>query len=71
MIDDGIVDETKRLLELGILENPSASSAIGYRETIAFIKENKSDLSELQKEIQANTIALVRKQRKFFRNNLK
>ena len=71
MIDDGIVDETKSLLESGILENPSASSAIGYRETIAFIRENKSDLSELQKEIQANTIALVRKQRKFFRNNLK
>ena len=71
MIKDGIVEETKELLENGILENASASTAIGYRETIAFIKENKSDLSELEKEIYANTIALVRKQRKFFRNNLK
>lgn len=71
MIKDGIVEETKELLENGILENASASTAIGYRETIAFINENKSDLSELEKEIYANTIALVRKQRKFFRNNLK
>jgi tRNA A37 N6-isopentenylltransferase MiaA len=57
--------------QLPLLYIKKQKKAIGYRETIAFIKENKSDLSELQKEIQANTIALVRKQRKFFRNNLK
>lgn len=71
MISDGIIEETKMLIEQGLLNNSSASTAIGYRETIEFIRQNKSDTLELQKQIQTNTIALVRKQRKFFRNNLK
>lgn len=71
MISSGIIDETKALIERGLLENISASTAIGYRETIEFIQQNKSDQTELLEQIYANTIALVRKQRKFFRNSLK
>ena len=68
MIADGLIDETEKLLEIGIEKNPSAAMAIGYRETIAAIKTN--DFSNLGNDIYKNTVSLIKKQRKFFRNTL-
>ena len=38
MLDSGLTEEVKDLLEKGIEENPNAANAIGYRESIAFLK---------------------------------
>lgn len=70
MLDNGLVEECRKLLSRGIKQNPSASSAIGYRETIAWIENGSSSSELLLAEICKNTFALVKKQRKFFRGQL-
>ena len=70
MIARGLVDETRELIKAGIKQNPSARAAIGYRETIEWIESGGSDISELSRQIAANTLALVKKQRKYFKNSL-
>ncbi len=71
MLNFGLIDEVKRLVVQGIEKNPSAASAIGYRETIRWLKsghENEDDLSEA---IILSTNKLVAKQRKWFRTQIK
>ncbi len=70
MLRSGLVEETRSLIAEGIEQNPSAANAIGYRETINFIKSNSSDLDALAEEIILHTRSLVKKQRKYFRNTL-
>ena len=74
MLADGLVAEVERLRADGLERNPSASRAIGYRETLAWIDQREhrepSDGAELTREIVKNTRALVRKQRTWFRTQL-
>ena len=42
MISNGLVEEVQKLLEAGLEENPSASQAIGYRQTLEFLKTAQS-----------------------------
>jgi tRNA dimethylallyltransferase len=69
MLREGLVDEVRRLREVGIEENPSASAAIGYRETLAMLRGAIPE-SELARQIALNTWKLVRKQRTWFRTQL-
>jgi len=69
MLCDGLVAEVKRLVELGLRDNPSAARAIGYREVIAFL-DGRLPESKLAAEIAQNTRALVKKQRTWFRTQL-
>ena len=71
MIEQGIVQETRRLLELGLEKNPAAANSTGYKQTIAFIKNNETDLKKLENEIVIQTMSLVRKQRKNLRSLFK
>ncbi len=43
MIRDGLIDEVKYLIGEGIKENPSASQAIGYRQTLDFLETPQSN----------------------------
>lgn len=70
MLSGGLVSETQKLLALGIKNNPSAASAIGYRETIAWLESGGKNERELEGQIARNTAALVKKQRKYFKNSL-
>lgn len=77
MLRDGLVEEVRRLRAEGIEENPSAASAIGYRETLAWLAADGADgvggaagLARLAEEIASNTWGLVRKQRTWFRTQL-
>ncbi|MGJ8648814.1 MAG: tRNA (adenosine(37)-N6)-dimethylallyltransferase MiaA [Opitutaceae bacterium] len=70
MVNDGLIYEVEKLVELGIRKNPSASSAIGYRETLAFL-DHKLEMRELVPEIVQNTIHLVKKQRTWFRTQIR
>jgi tRNA dimethylallyltransferase len=78
MIADGLVDEVARLRAVGLEKNLSASRAIGYRETLAWLdgegaeveRTSRRDVPTLAAEIVRNTRALVKKQRTWFRTQL-
>ncbi len=42
MIASGFIDEVKRLKEMGLAENLSASQAIGYRQCLEFLKSDQT-----------------------------
>lgn len=69
MLADGLVAEVQRLRAAGLGRNPSASRAIGYRETLAML-DGALPENALAAEIVKNTRALVRKQRTWFRTQL-
>ena len=70
MIYIGLIDEVKRLLDQGLLDNPSAASAIGYRETIQWLRLGKTDRTALESAIVRNTLKLVKKQRTWFNTQI-
>lgn len=70
MLESGLLEEVRSLMHSGIEKNPSAASAIGYRETIAFLKGAIKE-PELLPLIIQNTNALVKKQRTWFRTQLR
>ena len=69
MIHNGLVDEVRELLRMGLQRNPSASRAIGYREVIEYL-EGRLPEEKLAAEITTNTRKLVKKQRTWFRTQL-
>ncbi len=69
MLAAGLVEEVRTLRGWGLEQNPSAASAIGYRETLAWLDEG-GDLADLKAAIAQNTWQLVRKQRTWFRTQL-
>ena len=70
MLKAGLIEEVEALLLQGLKENYSAASAIGYRETIAFLDgELKHD--ELLPSIVQNTLHLVKKQSTWFRTQIR
>ncbi len=71
MVETGLIEEVRRLLDRGIGNNPAAARAIGYRETIAWLRGSEAGgRNELAERIAANTWKLVKKQRTWFRNQL-
>ena len=77
MLAGGLVDEVRRLRAAGLEDNPSASRAIGYRETLTWLTCEKQGIArrqaptaELAEEIVKNTRGLVKKQRTWFRTQL-
>lgn len=69
MLQAGLVAEVRGLLARGLKDNPSAASAIGYRETIDFL-EGRLPEAGLAPAIGKNTRGLVRKQRTWFKTQL-
>ena len=69
MMRQGLIDEVRALMDAGIENNPSAASAIGYRETINYINGHlRAD--ELMPLIIKNTMQLVKKQRTWLRSQI-
>lgn len=69
MLKAGLVEEVRALIDEGIRENPTASRAIGYRETLAYL-DGTLDLADLEETINRNTRRLVRKQETWFRTQI-
>ena len=69
MLGAGLVEEVRRLDALGLRDNPSAARAIGYREVLDYF-DGKLPEAELEARIVADTRALVRKQRTWFRSQV-
>ena len=70
MLRNGLIEEVEALLNEGIRENPSAASAIGYRETIAFL-EGHIKHTDLLPAIVENTRHLIKKQLTWFRTQIR
>jgi tRNA dimethylallyltransferase len=70
MLVDGLIDEVRSLRAKGIEKNPSAGTAIGYREVIEWLDAGGCDMSVLAERISMDTRQLVKKQRSFFKNQL-
>ena len=66
MLEGGLVDEVKNLLEKGFPPNLPVFSAIGYRQIIAYLQGSLS-LSEAEQEIKRATRTLVRRQANWFK----
>lgn len=69
MLRDGLVEEVRRLRADGLEDNPSAATAIGYRETLAMLRGELTE-ARLADEIAGNTWKLVRKQKTWFRTQV-
>ncbi len=69
MLAAGLVEEVRGLLAAGLAQNPSAASAIGYRETIDFLEGRMAE-KDLAGTIAQNTRSLVKKQRTWFKTQL-
>lgn len=69
MMEAGLIEEVSRLVPRGIKDNPSAASAIGYREVLGFLDGDISE-AELVSTIVQNTIHLAKKQRTWSRSQL-
>lgn len=69
MLGRGLIEEVEVLLKEGLERNESAALAIGYRETIAFLRK-KYGIGELEETINRNTMRLIKKQRNWFRGQL-
>ncbi len=70
MLERGLIGETRALAD-ALRANPAAGSAIGYRETLAWLDAGAtSPQSTLAEEISLHTLQLVKKQRTWFRTQL-
>jgi tRNA dimethylallyltransferase len=70
MLAAGLVDEVRRLRDEGFEANPSAASAIGYREVLNWLDAGGTDADALADTIAQNTRKLVKKQRSFLRSQI-
>jgi tRNA dimethylallyltransferase len=70
MLDAGLIDEVRVLRTRGFERNPSACGAIGYREVLEFL-DGKMEEPALAEAIYTHTNQLMRKQRGWFRNQIK
>ncbi len=70
MLENGLVEEVEKLIELGIKQNPSAANSIGYRESIEFLENSEMDEMQLYEKIVTNTNRLIKKQGTWFRTQI-
>jgi tRNA dimethylallyltransferase len=68
MLENGFIEEVKKLLDKGYSPDLPTLSAIGYREIISYL-ENKLSLSEAKAEIQRKTRIFIRRQANWFKSN--
>ncbi len=69
MLKAGLIEEVQTLLDTGVTPECSAMSALGYRETVAFLKGKIATQEALAQEIGRNTRRFIRTQSNWFRKN--
>ena len=68
MLEGGLVEEVRGLLEKGFTPDLPAMSAIGYREIVAYL-QGRISLDEAERQIQHNTRIYVRRQANWFKSS--
>ena len=66
MIEDGLEDEVKELLELGIPRNATSMQGLGYREMFGYL-DNEYDLERAVYLIKRNTRHFAKRQLTWFK----
>lgn len=74
MLDDGLVEETRGLLAIGLAEGRTASRALGYRQVLDTLDRTGgaltgADLDRIREETARATRRFVRRQRSWFRRD--
>lgn len=69
MLEQGLVEETRRLLELGLRKNPVAMQAIGYRQIVEHL-DGLADLPGAVEAMRLKTRQFSRRQMTWFRRQL-
>ncbi len=67
MMDEGLLDEVKKLYEAGLLSGATASQAIGYKELVEYI-EGKCSLDEAIENLKLATRRYAKRQLTWFRH---
>ena len=67
MLENGWIDEARRVIAAGLFDTPTAHQALGYRQIDAFLR-GKIDRTELLKQICTATWQYARRQRTWFRH---
>lgn len=69
MISRGLLDETKRLLDAGVLSNVAATQAIGYRQSLEYLRspQTEADYVQLMTSFKLATRHYAKRQRTWFR----
>ncbi|WP_369016659.1 tRNA dimethylallyltransferase, partial [Chlamydia pneumoniae] len=69
MLQEGLLEEVRGLLNQGIRENPSAFKAIGYREWIEFLDngEKLEEYEETKRKFVSNSWHYTKKQKTWFK----
>jgi tRNA dimethylallyltransferase len=70
MFDQGLVAETRALLDVGLAQNRTALQAIGYRQVVEHLRGERS-LAETKALILSRTRQLAKKQLTWFRRQLR
>ncbi len=68
MLKDGILDETKRLIDMGIKDSKTASQAIGYKEFYPYFDGIKT-IDECIEALKINTRHYAKRQLTWFKRN--
>ena len=69
MFSEGLVDETKRMLDLGLRENRTAMQAIGYRQVVDHL-DGKLDLASTTVLVKQKTRQYAKRQMTWFKRQL-
>ncbi len=70
MFTRGLVDETRRLLESGLAQNPTAMQAIGYRQAVEHLRGERS-LAETIELVKSRTRKFAKRQMTWFRGQMR
>ena len=68
MLEQGWIEETRRLLDRGLLTTPTARQALGYAEVADYLAGRVRSLDELDDIIARKTLRFARRQRTWFRH---
>jgi len=68
MFGAGLVKETQKLIKKGIMQNKTASQALGYKEIIGYLNK-KYSLDEAKELLQRNTRRLAKRQLTWFKKD--
>ncbi|MEO0230469.1 MAG: tRNA (adenosine(37)-N6)-dimethylallyltransferase MiaA [candidate division WOR-3 bacterium] len=67
MFEQGLVEETKKLLDMGYTKYIPAMNTIGYKETVAYL-DGKLSLNDAIRKVIQNTKIYARRQMRFFKS---
>jgi tRNA dimethylallyltransferase len=67
MLEDGLINEVKKLIDCGFTGQEKPLNSIGYKETFDYLNEKYSNLDEYSERISINTRRLAKSQRTWFK----